>query len=163
MFGLFKKNVNYRDAWNESLLSMDPGSEQEIELRPAIENFLIPDNINVNKFIGNVDFLEHSPSAQMVPTKSVRRFQYIVERSMGYPIWFFAGYPDVASWYTNLCDVDSDSLAEKACETVFGTYNESTFETDFIDSKSRNIKNKHLRTLINHYCANIKSKLECTG
>lgn len=157
------RDVNNRDVWNECLSSMELGSEHEIELRPVIENFLIPDNINAIKFNGNWQFLEDSHSAETVTTKSVKRFQSIVKRPMGYPIWFFAGYPDVATWFTDLCDVELDSDAEKAHELVFGTYNESTFEKDFVDSESRCIKDKHLRTLINHYLTNVKSKLECAG
>lgn len=163
MFELFKKSVNYRDVWNELLSSMELGSEHEIELRPVIENFLIPDNINAIKFNENWRFLEEPHSDETVPTKSLKKFQPFINRPMGYPDWFFAGYPDVVSWFTDLSN-DSNSLAETALiEAVFGTYNESTFNTDFIDSESRKFKNKHLRTLINYYCANIKRKLECGG
>lgn len=162
MFGIFRKSINHKNLWEEHLQSIEPGSEQDRELRPVIERFFMPDNIDFNKFIANYQLLTDEHTLTSCPTKSTRGFQRRENRPIGYPIWFLASYPDVASWFTQLFIEDIHS-AEKTYEAVFGKYDEAALENEFLDQESQMIKTQYLRTLINYYLANVKRKLECAG
>jgi hypothetical protein len=162
MFGFFKKKENHRELWSDYLKSMPEGSDEEAEMRPVIENFIIPDNINFNKFMANISLLLNSGMARSAPSVSARRFQDRLNRPGGYPLWFLACYPDVASWFTDTCDQNVNDLA-KAYEPIFGNFNEATFEQELIDQNMQKIKVSKLRKLINYYLANISSTLECNG
>ena len=137
------------------------------ELKQIVRSFLIPDKIIPFKFKSNWIVLSRGglpplfdDNENINSTPSLQRFSFVTNRPLGYPEWFLAAYPDVASWFTS--QVDAITVGASASDTkilfhnVFGNIGENElFDSD------RRIKGEHLRVLIDHYRRETGRTLEC--
>jgi hypothetical protein len=116
-----------KNEWKKALHSNDLPSE----LREAVNDCLIPLCIHPGKWVENLVWLETQgmPQLQGVsechPTSSVKEFTRRMDRPNGYPTWFLAAFPDVASWASNLiadADFKQDARAVAVRENLYARY-----------------------------------------
>ncbi len=167
-----KDNEEIRKNWTKFLETIE-GTTDYKELSSIMNNFFIPDQISVSNFKGNYAVIADiyytmSPwhrSSIPLPTPSAKRFDTI-DRPLGYPLWFFAAYPDIAKWFTDIADNKDDinshlKLVSKIIGRTDLSNNESLFESICVDSKTDKLNLFFLRKLVDYYTSNINSKLEC--
>lgn len=145
-------------VWENLLKGMEEDEKCPKEIKQIVSNFLIPDNISPNKFLANwIALFRHwSPSRlddgqNVNPTPSLQMFSFVTNRPLGYPEWFLAAYPDVASWVTACVEED---------ENVFREIFDNISEDPLLDN--RRLKDRYLRTLIDTYRKETGRRLECS-
>jgi len=146
-------------VWENLLKEMEQDEEGTKEFRQIVGNFLIPDDISPNKFRANwIALFRHGvPSLlddgeNVNPTPSLQMFSLVTNRPLGYPEWFLAAYPDVASWVTTSVEEDEETFSN-----IFGNISDD----ELLDGEGR-IKGEFLRTLIDTYCMETGRTLECS-
>lgn len=171
LFGKDASTQNSDAVWLNLLTEdTDPEGEGTKELKQVVTSFLIPDKISPFKFRANWIALSQQgfmfdDDDDINPTPSLQRFSRLVtNRPGGYPEWFFAAYPDVASWATSLADAVTVGAAAPEAETIlfhniFGKISEVD-RNELLDS-DRHIKGEYLRALIDHYRRETGRTLEC--
>lgn len=146
------------------------------DVKQIIE-MLIADKIDPQIFLSNLevllrggmpsfnDFLgtEEKPKT----TNSISYFTSIVDRPMGTPLWFLAGYPDVMHWlntqqekYIKSHNRDHDGW-ETEMSKLFGldTEDENINENQIMNSDGK-LRTKYYNNLIKHYKETTKKNLE---
>ncbi len=144
-------------------------NETTSELKKIIQDFLIKDNIDFDKYLENqeanslarkigLDCWERANSLSIydeVKNKKINctptfRKHFANDRSnrgLGIPDWFYIAYPDVALWL-----IENNSILEKEMES-----READF---FVNDK---ISNSLFRFLIDRYRNETRNKLECSN
>lgn len=114
----YSKNINpaLKEEWEEfKNQKIDILANEKESIIEMIDQFMIPDNINVTKFVANYMILKNGsreiysassklnnePDLSNEGTFSIEFFSPI-DRPLGYPLWFIAGYPDVVKWFSDL-------------------------------------------------------------
>jgi len=163
LFGIDASTQNCDAVWLSLLKGMkDDDIESTKELKQVVTSFLIPDKISPFKFRANwiaLFGLFIDPRRGLLPlsdndfnpTPSLERFSYVVSRPPGYPEWFLAAYPDVASWFTDRID-----KGESVFHNIFGNISDN----ELLDS-DRHLKGEYLRALIDNYRKETGRALEC--
>lgn len=145
-------------VWERILKGVEGGEE----FKQIVLGFLVPDKIRPVKFRSNWIALSrwgipaaHEHEENVGPTPSVGRFcRSFLDRPLGYPDWFLAGYPDVASWVV-------DGLREEG-EVILRNMFGDLSEDEWLD-KGGHIRARHLRILIDNYRRKTGLTLECSG
>lgn len=131
------------------------------EVAVIFEDFLKKDNIDVLKFQANYEILKnesmeiykatvklHSQlDISQHATPSIEILGPIMDRPLGYPMWFIAAYPDIVIWFANL---DNENMGN-----IFGNVlgNEDFDTNSFLNHSC-------LRKIINFYTSS-GNILEC--
>lgn len=84
----------------------------------------------------------------------------MTNRPSGYPEWFLAAYPDVASWITSQIDAVTVGGMVSEAEAIFHNIFGNITENELLGS-DRRIKAQYLRVLIDHYRGEAGRVLEC--
>jgi len=120
----------------------------------AIEEFLSKDKIDLLKFKANYEILNNGTADQLSKpeiikhsTSSIENLSPIVNRPIGYPTWFVAGYPDVVNWLIR--------LEPEKIEMIFVNFSENA-----MFDKNRLFNSDILRRIIGVYIES-GNKLEC--
>lgn len=134
MFNFFNKL-----HWEQFLLDIKDGPEK-IDASYMVNDFFIPDQINIKKFLANYQIISHGsrelyqqeiklfgvPDYIQHATPTIDTFSNIIDRPIGYDNWFIAGYPDVVDWFRN--------MPEEEIPIIFGTSLEEIVLTKEINS-----------------------------
>lgn len=153
--GIRIPNQNAPLSWNDALERIIDGKDAG-EIKCIAADFLIPDNIIPIKFNVNWSVLldphSHAPNRhrQSGPTPSLEKFYSVVDRPPGFPKWFLAAYPDVASW------VSEQENMQSFFHKIFG----KVAEDQLLDGEQY-LKREYLRGLVDTYRKNIADRLEC--
>ncbi|MBU4293915.1 MAG: zinc ribbon domain-containing protein [Actinobacteria bacterium] len=149
-------------------------SKEDIE---EIIDMLIADKIDPQIFISNLeallrggmpsfnDFLgtEEKPKT----SKSISSFTFVVNRPMGTPLWFLAGYPDVMNWFN-----DQEEKHIKSHNRDYDDWETEIAKLWGLDTEDKNINEnqimnsdgklhpKYCNNLKKHYKETTKKKLE---
>jgi len=102
---------NYGGTWTDVLKEVELRLDSE-EVQYIVNSFFIADDIDPVLFRSNYRVLvpELRPIVEVLcgvkdsshATPSLVDFQYVESRAPGYPLWFFAAYPDVVRWFRNM-------------------------------------------------------------
>ena len=143
------------DSIQDERFTVDTKDYQQIIL-----DFLIPDSINPKLFQANVNFLDIGMrdlyNGKFEPTESIDEYGFITHRPSGYPLWFLAAYPDVASWYSEQYKKDEQILF-KVTEKSEEYYRD---EKNFINNR---FSNQILKKLICYFKAHSGERLETSS
>jgi hypothetical protein len=160
----------WKDLFHSSEVEDLPiASKEDIE---EIIDMFIADRIDPEIFISNLeallrggmpslnDFLgtEEKPKT----SKSISSFTSIVNRPMGTPLWFLAGYPDVMNWFNDQEEKYSDQDGwETEMAKLWGldAEDENINENQSINSDGK-LHPKYCNNLKKHYKETTKKKLE---
>ncbi len=152
--------MTYQESdWQKLLDSMT--SEQKEFWKSLIDDFILVDQIEHDAFKANINALsDESFHLRQDPltdhlTKTISRFTSPLERPLAYPLWFFAAYPDVVAWITDLADNSNKMLLK-----IFGCENEEQFEAMNPLDNEHHFKSEFLRKIIDYYIQNVSSQLE---
>ncbi|MDP2605495.1 MAG: hypothetical protein Q8S00_23380 [Deltaproteobacteria bacterium] len=142
-----------------------PGEQREV-----IVGLLIPAGINVIAFMNNTIWLESGGMPQLhgqdgvTPTLSAREFTHTMDRPRGYPIWFLAAFPDVASWVSNVVARANLYHEEKASILLEDMHSRlSQLSPAELDAASERIGIRHARILVDWYRQTTNKRLECSA
>ena len=156
MFNLFNKL-----KWKKFLANMEEIPEKVI-FTQIVNEFFIPDSVDIRKFMANYKILSHGsrelyksstellkePDFSQDGTPTIDTFLNILDRPVGYGKWFFAGYPDVIKYFSDLED-------EKITRFILS----NSLEENHVDEKNM-LKLEYLRKMVNEF-KNKGNKLEC--
>jgi len=156
MFNFFNKL-----HW-EQFLADTKETPEKTETSQMVNDFFIPDQINIKKFLANYQIISHGsrelykqeiklfgvPDYIRHATSTIDIFSNIIDRPIGYDNWFISGYPDVVDWFRN--------MPEEEIPIIFGT----PLEEDCLNERHK-FKFEYLRKMINAF-KNKKNKLECS-
>ncbi len=128
--------------------------------KSIIKDFFKPDKISTTKFGNNLEIAQATwekmifnknelDKIQITPT--MHFYKDVMDRPLGYPDWFLAGYPDVAYWL-------SQNIEQLQYQRPFNAFSEK--KEYFIENGF--VKPNVLRIAINYYKQNINDKLECS-
>lgn len=155
MFNYFNKL-----QWEQFLADTDETPEK-IEASQMVNDFFIPDQINIRKFTANYQIIGHGsrelykmdaklfeyPDYSKYGTPSIDIFAFSIDRPIGYDKWFIAGYPDVVDWFRN--------MPEEEIPIIFGT----SLGEDCLNGRHK-FKFEYLRKMVNAF-KNKGNRLEC--
>lgn len=147
-----------KQEWEE-FKEMNADIFEEPIIIEMIDQFMIPDRININKFAPNYMILKngsreiYSASAKLLNEPDLSRdgtltidwMANIFNRPLGYSFWFMAGYPDVVKWFSNLEEEKMKFLLDD-------------FVEDYMDNNDK-LRLPILRKIVDSY--KIINKLEC--
>ena len=167
LFAIDASTQNSDTIWLNFLEGMKDDIEGTKELKQVVRSFLMPDKISPFKFKANWIVLSRrglpplfDDTENINSTPSLRRFSLVTNRPVGYPEWFLAAYPDVASWATTQVDAITVGAEASEAKTLFHNLFGNVSENELLDG-DRRIKVEHLRVLINHYRRETGRALEC--
>jgi len=121
-----------------------------------IDLFFKPDIIYYEKLINNLNYIEENviwPTDldKIKITKTLIFYKEKINRPLGYPNWFLAGYPDICYW------LSQSYLLYKEKHPLFKILNnENNADTDGYMNFNT------LRLIIDYYKKNISKRLECS-
>lgn len=139
--------------------------------RPLID-IIIPNRVHPQTFANNLEYLAHQGSPLRLgphllgvgvdysPSNSAREFERIGDRPSGYPLWFLAAFPDVASWMSQLVeqaerdDATSQHALSRLDERLHG------LDLDARDA-GQYLTAPYLRLLVDWYKETTQRELEC--
>lgn len=157
----YSKNINpaLKEEWEEfKNQKIDILANEKESIIEMIDQFMIPDNINVTKFVANYMILKNGsreiysassklnnePDLSNEGTFSIEFFSPI-DRPLGYPLWFIAGYPDVVKWFSD--------LEEEKIISIVGNLTQDSADED------GHLKLSVLRKMVDAY--KLTNELEC--
>lgn len=124
-----------------------------------INDFLLPDKINLKLFQANLQFLDVGMkelyTGEHEPTESIYEFGFITHRPILYPLWFFAAYPDVILWLRDGTQTDH-KIFFKASEVPEENFDD---DSNFVNDK---LNHEILHKLISYYKSHSGKKIETT-
>jgi hypothetical protein len=152
-------------AWKQIMDTPD----LPLEMRKIINDCLIPMCVHPAKWVENTVWLEtHGmPELQGVknprPTPSVLEFKRPMDRPRGYPTWFLAAFPDVASWASKLmadADLGGDARAVEMKENLYARYL-TVYPGDLYEAVDGKLSLPFLKNLAEFYMNCKGSRPEC--
>jgi len=125
-----------------------------------IDDLLIKYNINQNQLLANAEFMKRGMieiyDGIYRPSDSIFRFGSESKRPRAYPLWFFAAFPDVASWYIS----DPNKTTNLICKATNKTEDYFEKEYNYVDRKLSFI---FIKQLISYYSESTnKLQFECS-
>jgi len=135
---------------------LGPGAVRRFDR--IVLDFLIPDNIDLQKFRtnqivlsrGGLPIIDENPVAK--PTPSLEKFYNPFARPPGFPAWFLVAYPDVASWVSGQEDMPS----------FFHKFVGEVTKDQLLD-KEQHLRHEYLRSLVDIYRRGVTDRLECSA
>lgn len=154
-----------RRAWRQLTGAPDLPSE----MRTVIHDCLIPLCIDPLKWIDNTVWLETQGMPQLSggkdlhQTPSVREWTRRLDRPMGFPVWFLAAFPDVASWAAKEAGERSlkhDARALAIQENLIARY-ETVYPGDITQTPDGKLSLCYLKNLAEFYYNCLGRRPEC--
>lgn len=151
-------------------------SKEDVE---QIIDMLIADKIDPQIFISNLeaslrggmpsfnDFFRVGEKKEYKPTESVSRFTRIIDRPLGAPLWFLAGYRDVMLWvneqqekYLKSHNRDYDGWEIEMTKLLGIDIEDKNVDENQITNSEGKLRPKYHKNLVRHYKDAMDKKLE---
>lgn len=146
-----------------------------------VVSLMVESRIDTAKFSGNLEVLltgGHRAIEEMYPaasggrtplpsTLSISKFARFIDRPLGLPLWFLAGFPDVAVWAGDKqgasfnSSVDEKKRIETTAMLLGADINASQNSDDMnFNNNDGTLRSRYLRNLITNYIRKTEKSLE---